>query len=364
MAMRKREGKVFPNAAGIDIGASSHWAALPRHLADSAGCDPVREVGAMTADSEALAGWLVSLGVDTMAVESTGVYWIPVFEVLEQHALKAWLVDARQLKYVPGRKRDVQDCQWLQKLTSLGLLRAAWRPSAKVCVLRAVARQRETLLTSQASWVQRMQKALVQMNIQIIQVLTDAMGVTGQDVVRDIVAGVRDPAQLARHRQRRVKATQAEIARALQGNWREEHLFVLKQSLAMYDDIGRQGTVLRDQALDQPGAPGAEDGRAELVAQRVGARSLLPPLVIPNGQAQGQHRCRAQAGTDGALHAHQRRSLRRPGPAALRRAAASAQHRCAQAPRCIAGLPDQSRGDGCMNSAVFISVSQEPHGHL
>ncbi len=143
MAMRKREDEVFPNAAGIDIGASGHWVAVPRHLAEAAGDEPVREVGAMTDDLNALAKWLVDLGVDTVAVESTGVYWIPVFEVLEQHGLKVWLVDARQMKYVPGRKSDVQDCQWLQKLMSLGLL-------------RAVARQRETLLVEQASWVQRM----------------------------------------------------------------------------------------------------------------------------------------------------------------------------------------------------------------
>lgn len=143
MAVRKREDEVFPNAAAIDIGATSHWVAVPPHLAQAAGDEPVREAGAMTDDLNALARWLVKLGVDTVALESTGVYWIPVFEVLEQHGLKIWLVDARQMKYVPGRKSDVQDCQWLQKLMSLGLLRAAWRPSAEVCVLRAVARQRE-----------------------------------------------------------------------------------------------------------------------------------------------------------------------------------------------------------------------------
>jgi transposase len=142
MAMRKREDELYPNAARIDIGASSHWVAVPRHLAAVAGCEPVREVGAMTDDLNALGAWLVSLGVDTVAVESTGVYWIPVFEVLEQHGLQVRLVDARQLKYVPGRKSDVQDCQWLQKLMRLGLLRAAWRPSAEVCVFRAVIRPR------------------------------------------------------------------------------------------------------------------------------------------------------------------------------------------------------------------------------
>ena len=239
MAMRKREDEVFPNAAGIDIGASGHWVAVPRHLAEAAGDEPVREVGAMTDDLNALAKWLVDLGVDTVAVESTGVYWIPVFEVLEQHGLKVWLVDARQMKYVPGRKSDVQDCQWLQKLMSLGLLRAAWRPSADVCVLRAVARQRETLITEQASWVQRMQKALVQMNIQLTEVISDVMGQTGQAIIRDIVAGQREAKVLARHRSRRIRASEAEIAKALTGNWREEHLFVLKQALGMYDDIGR-----------------------------------------------------------------------------------------------------------------------------
>ena len=239
MAMRKREDEVFPNAAGIDIGGSSHWVAVPRHLAEAQGCEPVSEVGTMTDDLAGLARWLVDLGVDTVALESTGVYWIPVFEVLEQHGLKVWLVDARQMKYVPGRKSDVQDCQWLQKLMSLGLLRAAWRPSAEVCVLRAVARQRETLLTEQASWVQRMQKALVQMNIQLTEVLSDVMGHTGQAIIRDIVAGQRDPKALARHRNSRIKASEADIARALTGNWREEHLFVLEQALAMYDDIAR-----------------------------------------------------------------------------------------------------------------------------
>ena len=158
MAVRKREDEVFPNAAGIDVGASSHWVAVPRHSTD----EPVRESGAMTDDLNAMADWLLACGVDTVALESTGVYWIALYELLEQRGLKVWLVDARQMKYVHGRKSDVQDCQWLQKLMSLGLLRAAWRPDGEVCVVRAVARQREVLIAEQASWVQRMQKALVQ----------------------------------------------------------------------------------------------------------------------------------------------------------------------------------------------------------
>jgi len=239
MAMRKREEEVvFPNAAAIDVGGSTHWVAVPRDRADQ----PVQEYGAMTDDLHAMANWLIACGVDTVALESTGVYWIPVYEVLERRGLKVWLVDARQMKYVPGRKSDVQDCQWLQKLMSLGLLRAAFRPDDEVCVVRAVARQREVLLAEQASWVLRMQKALVQMNIQLSEVLTDVMGMTGQAIIRDIVAGERDPAVLARHRQSRVKASEADIRRALTGNWRDEHVFVLAQSLAMYDSLAQRVT--------------------------------------------------------------------------------------------------------------------------
>jgi transposase len=136
---------------------------------------------------------------------STGVYWIPVYEVLEQRGLKVWLVDARQLRHVPGRKSDVLDCQWIQKLMSLGLLRAAWRPAGEVCVVRAIARQRELLGIEQGRWVQRMQKALVQMNIQLTEVLADVMGQTGEAIIRAIVAGERDASVLASHRNRRVR---------------------------------------------------------------------------------------------------------------------------------------------------------------
>ena len=233
MAIRKREDEVFPNAAAVDVGASSHWVAVPPHSTDA----PVGEFGPMTDDLNAMADWLLACGVDVVVLESTGVYWIPVYEVLEQRGLKPWLVDARQVKYVPGRKSDVQDCQWLQKLMSHGLLRAAFRPTADVCVMRAVARQREVLLREQASWVQRMQKALVQMNIQLTEVISDVMGQTGQAIIRDIVAGQRDAKVLAHHRHIRIKASETDIAKALTGNWREEHLFVLKQALAMYDDI-------------------------------------------------------------------------------------------------------------------------------
>jgi len=202
--MRKREEEVvLANAAGVDVGASSHWVAVPPH----AGKEPVREFGTMTDDLNAMADWLIACGVDTVALESTGVYWIPLYEVLQQHGLKVWLVDARQMKYVPGRKSDVADCQWLQKLMSLGLLRAAFRPDDEVCVVRAVARQREVLLVEQASWALRMQKALVQMNIQLGEVLTDVMGMTGQAIIRDIVAGEHDRGGVGASRPARLIST-------------------------------------------------------------------------------------------------------------------------------------------------------------
>lgn len=148
MAMRKREEQVFPNAAGIDIGASSHWVAMPPDRAEQS----LREFGVMTDDLNAMARWLLDHDVDTVALESTGVYWIPVYDVQEQQGLEVWLVDARQVKYVPGRKSDVQDCQWLQRLMSYGLLRAAFRPDADICTIRAISRQREVLLKQQGSW--------------------------------------------------------------------------------------------------------------------------------------------------------------------------------------------------------------------
>lgn len=243
MAMRKRPEVMYPNAAGIDIGASKHWVAVPPHLAEQAHCEPVRQFGPMTGDLNALADWLLALGVEYVALESTGVYWIPVFEVLEQRGLKVWLVDARQLKHAPGRpKSDCLDCQWIQRLMSLGLLRAAMRPSADICAVRAVVRQRDLLTAEQGHWVQRMQKALVQMNIQLTEVLSDVMGQTGQAIIRAIVGGERDPKVLASFRNRRVKANSEQVRAALTGTWRQEHLFILGQALAIHDDIGRRLT--------------------------------------------------------------------------------------------------------------------------
>lgn len=235
MPIRKRD-EVFPNAAGVDVGASRHWVAVP----EDRDAQPVRAFGPMTADLQAMADWLIACEVDTVVLESTGVYWIPMFEVLERRGLRVFLVDARQIKYVPGRKSDVQDCRWLQRVMSWGLLRAAFRPDDSVCVIRAIVRQQRTLVAEQSHWVQRMQKMLVQMNIQLTEVLTDVMGATGQDIIRAIVAGERDPQVLARHRRGGVKASAEQITAALTGNWRDEHLFVLRQALTMYDHFAEQ----------------------------------------------------------------------------------------------------------------------------
>jgi transposase len=270
MAMRKREEMVFPNAAGIDVGASSHWVAVPSQSTDA----PVREVGTMTDELHGLADWLLECGVDVVALESTGVYWIALYEVLEQRGLKVWLVDTRQVKYVPGRKSDVQDCQWLQRLMSYGLLRRAFRPEGQVCAIRAVARQREVLLTEQASWVQRMQKALLQMNIQLTEVLTNVMGKTGQAIIRAIVAGERDARVLAQRRHRGIKASEEQVVRALRGNWREEHLFVLEQALSMYDAIGahlRQCDTKLAQLLAERAAARVDIGKSP----RAGSKARL-----------------------------------------------------------------------------------------
>ena len=229
--MRKRLEIAFPNAAGVDVGASSHFVAVPADRAEEA----VRQFEVYTADLQALGDWLHECGVDTVAMESTGVYWIALYEVLERRGFKVHLVNTRHVKNVPGRKSDVLDCQWLQQLMSFGLLSGAYRPADEVCVLRAVTRHRDALLRAQAREIQRMQKALVQMNLQLTEVLSDVMGATGQAIIRAIVAGERDPLRLARLRDHRVRADEAQIAKALHGNWREEHLFALEQSLALFD---------------------------------------------------------------------------------------------------------------------------------
>ena len=233
---RKGLELTHPNAAGIDIGSASHYVAVPADRDD----EPVREFASFTADLSRLADWLTACGVDTVAMESTGVYWIPLFELLDARGFTVLLVNARHVKNVSGRKSDVLDCQWLQQLMSYGLLRGAFRPDDQVCVLRALARQRSTLLRTQARCVQHMQKALVQMNIQLANVIADVAGASGQAILRAIVAGERNPYVLVGLKNCRVRASDDDIARSLQGNWRAEHLFCLRQALDAFDFCGKQ----------------------------------------------------------------------------------------------------------------------------
>ena len=242
MAQRKRPTTqsaitlTHPNAAGIDIGSATHFVAVPPDRDD----EPVREFASFTADLHRLADWLDACGVDTVAMESTGVYWIALYELLEARGFTVLLVNARHVKNVSGRKSDVLDCQWLQQLMSFGLLRGAFRPADQVCVLRSLSRQRTMLLRSQGRFVQHMQKALTQMNIQLANVISDVAGETGQKILRAIVAGERDGLALARLKNSRIRASEDEIAKSLQGSWRAEHLFALKQALDAFDFCGTQ----------------------------------------------------------------------------------------------------------------------------
>jgi len=238
MAMRKQAvlELAHPNAAGIDIGSASHYVAVPPDRDE----EPVREFRSFTVELERLADWLNACDIETVAMESTGVYWIPLFELLESRGFTVYLVNARHVKNVSGRKSDVLDCQWLQQLMSYGLLSGAYRPKEAICALRAVSRQRDMLLSYQARHVQHMQKALAQMNVQLANVISDIVGETGQKIVRAILAGERDGARLAKLKNARIRASEEEIAQSLRGNWREEHLFALKQAVLLYDAYGER----------------------------------------------------------------------------------------------------------------------------
>jgi transposase len=222
---------INPYAAGIDVGCRSHFVAVPEGTCDQ----PVREFSSFTDDLHQIADWLLSCGVTSVVMESTGIYWIPVFEILESRGLEVRLVNARHVKNVPGRKSDVLDCQWLQRLHSYGLLEGAFRPTEHVCTLRAYVRQRMNLVRYAASHIQHMQKALAQMNLQLANVVADITGATGMRIIRAILDGERDPLVLAGLRDRRCKNSESTIARSLNGNFRPEHLFSLKQAVDLYE---------------------------------------------------------------------------------------------------------------------------------
>jgi transposase len=219
-----------PDAAGIDIGHREHWCAVPSDRSPQ----PVRRFQTFTQDLEDLAKWLKECGIKTVAMESTGVYWIPAFQVLERHGFEVRLVNARQVKNVSGRKTDVLDCQWIQRLHSYGLLNASFRPVDAMCVLRSYLRYRDELVSARSVQCQHMQKALQQMNVQLHQVLSDIMGLSGRRIIGGILAGERNAQKLAALADGRVHASQAQIQRALKGDYRPEHLFQLRVAFELH----------------------------------------------------------------------------------------------------------------------------------
>lgn len=237
---RERTGRsggfkeVRPNVAGVDLGSREHWACGPRRGDEQPN---VRQFGTTTVELHALLQWLQAEGVESVAMESTSVYWIPLYELLEANGIEVMLVNVRHLSRVPGRKSDMRDCQWLQQLHSCGLLQGSFRPDEATCRLRALTRERGNLVAERTRIVQRMQKALDQMNVQVHHAVSDLTGKTGLAIVRAIVEGNRDPIALARLRDPRCKKSAAEIAQHLTGTWRDEHLFNLRMGLRRYDEI-------------------------------------------------------------------------------------------------------------------------------
>jgi len=229
--------KLNLNAAGIDVGSHSHYVAVPPGR-DDGGC--VREFKCYTSDLYAMGSWLKDCGIESVAMESTGVYWIPVFQVLESLGFEVTLVNPKYVKNVAGRKTDVSDCQWIQQLHTYGLLSASFRPDDEICVLRCYWRHRDMLVKYASSHIQHMQKALDLMNIHIHKAISDITGVTGMSIIRAILCGERNPVVLAEMRDPRIKCTEDELVEALQGDYRPEHLFTLGQALSLYDFYRQQ----------------------------------------------------------------------------------------------------------------------------
>ena len=297
---------VHPNCAGIDIGKKAHYVAVDAERFD----EPVRNFGTFTRDLEAMAAWLRSCGVDVVAMESTGVYWIPVFEVLERSGLEVHLVNPRATKQVSGRKSDVKDCQWIRQLMSHGLLRGAFRVPDAICPLRAYLRQRDELVGERSRAVHHVQKALAQMNVQLDNVLSDIMGVTGQLIVRAIAAGERDGAVLAGFRDGRCKADEATIAASLEGNWRAEHLFALEQALERYDALEVQigacearvnaelDVLARNDVDDPPEDKRSRKGRERKLRRRLKRMLGVDLLAIPTIGVETALAVAAEVGAD------------------------------------------------------------------
>ena len=278
---RKRRGKaesleiVTRDCAGIDIGKDTHYVAVdPDRCAD-----PVRSFDAFTPDLEEMAAWLSSCGVGKVAMESTSVYWIPVYEVLDRAGFEVMLVPPRMTKQISGRKSDVLDCQWIRQLLSYGLLRGAFRPHDGVCPLRSYVSQAKRLTDDRSRCVLHMQKALTEMNVRLDSVITDITGVTGQRILRAIIDGERDPRRHAALRDGRIKASGDRIAAALQGTWREEHVFALTQAMQRFDFLTEQIATCETQ-----------------IAAQIG--SLTPPDDGPDGNQPPGSPDSSRSGTD------------------------------------------------------------------
>jgi transposase len=285
-ARRSRElSPVHPAAAAIDIGATIHVAAVGSNRDK----EPVRTFRTFTADLHRLADWFSECGIKTVAMESTGVYWIPVFEILEQRGFEVMVVNARDAKHVPGRKTDVCDAQWLQRLHEYGLLRASFRPQAELAALRAYLRQRDRLLDYAAAHIQHMQKALMQMNLQLHHIVSDITGVTGMSIIRAIVAGERDPKVLASQRDRRCHASVETVCQALIGNYREEHIFALTQAVELYD-------VYQTKVLTC-------DTQIEAILKRPKQNARPPKSKLPPARRRARQSNEPAFDVRGALHA-------------------------------------------------------------
>lgn len=268
---------MHPNAAGIDLGAREHWVCVPPESTEN----NIRCFGCTTPDLLALADWLIDCGVKTVAMESTGVEWIPLFQILSERNLQVYLVNAKTVKNVPGRKSDVIDCQWLQQLHNYGLLAPSFVPEGEIAVLRSYIRQRENLIRSASSQIQRMQKALTQMNLQLHKVISDITGVTGLNIIRGIISGERNPQVLAKLAHRRIKSSAQQIEAALTGNYREEMVFILHQELSLYEFYQQQIAAV-DSEIEKclSKFPSATDTPVPSSKKKYRRRSTHPPFDL------------------------------------------------------------------------------------
>jgi transposase len=265
------------NVAGIDVGNESHYVAVP----PGRDPQPVQEFGSWTADLERMADWLKTCGIETVVMQSTGVYWIALYDVLEKRGFQMCLANARHTKNLPGRKSDVQESQWLLKLHTYGLLRNSFRPPDEIRALRSLWRLRDRHVKEAARTVQHMQKSMITMNVQLSNTISDLSGMTGLAIIRAILAGERDPKKLAKLRDWRIKATEEEIARSLEGNWREDMLFELRQAVNAYDFTQKQ-IVECDQRLQAL--------LADLPAREVAAASVAEDVTQPAGKKKRSRR--------------------------------------------------------------------------